>query len=837
MNTENHYQETDLGNISLNPRGEYNPEESYEYLDLVVLEGGSYVCLAENGATITGISPESGKTTQYWQVITIPGSLTPEYIAMHDRVVNLSEQVGADAVEVRTAEQNVSGMELNVTQMQEQTRQSAEAAEQSKDSSAGYAASADASRQAAEESKQNIDAQVTGFDNHVAEKTGEAENDIEAARIAANKAIIAQQEQSVNEVARVGTEAVSTAQAAAQTATEKAQAAATSEKNAAASETAAKLSEENATKMAEQVATDKEQVAYDRTAVENAKQEMTGSVAQIEQNTHGISELKNDLSNYRINNLLKQQFRIGYVGANGIFYLENQNHSFVNEIGIKVKKGDVLTLSYDYETLVSSGTRNFGVFDSEYLYAGALCLQKGGIINHYESKEDSINILEDGYLYVTVDQNMHSLSIVRSKIAPSKDVSWKKFNRVVVAPHDAGEEYKLNADFVCKGVNDEVTLQTALDALDDSGELILLNGIYHIDAFNTPNDGGAPYVMCVKSNKNKSVIIKGESIPFNSFCSDKYGQSGAIIKISQSCYDSLNYSYGEEENNYYTIIRAECNNKSREYTKYFATIKNLSFDIPDNQKSIICIDGLFFSALSIEHITGNAVKEKTDGLEVSASKLHIPVNMCIGVRGLLGSNWGKGNIWKSSFMFGFNEGFACIGEHLILEDLGTRYCNYGYTFNNLYTVTRSISGNLGAYAHDMTVINCCDEVNFNLPYFGTNNLNQAIHFINFNLEVLDEYFALGGQYAKELIKGSWRGSIEFTDFHNYRVNSVMTKFWEDGNGHGMYTKNLAHKPSGTSEERNSYFPQYMQEFYDTTLEKKLIYDGSKWVDCNGNTIE
>lgn len=161
MNTENHYQETDLGNISLNPRGEYNPEESYEYLDLVVLEGGSYVCLAENGATITGISPESGKTTQYWQVITIPGSLTPEYIAMHDRVVNLSEQVEADAEEVRTAEQNVSGMELNVTQMQEQTRQSAEAAEQSKDSSAGYAASADASRQAADTSEKNAAASET----------------------------------------------------------------------------------------------------------------------------------------------------------------------------------------------------------------------------------------------------------------------------------------------------------------------------------------------------------------------------------------------------------------------------------------------------------------------------------------------------------------------------------------------------------------------------------------------------------------------------------------------------------------------------------------------------
>ena len=45
MNTENHYQETDLGNIAQNPRGEYRQEESYEYLDLVVFEGCSYVCL------------------------------------------------------------------------------------------------------------------------------------------------------------------------------------------------------------------------------------------------------------------------------------------------------------------------------------------------------------------------------------------------------------------------------------------------------------------------------------------------------------------------------------------------------------------------------------------------------------------------------------------------------------------------------------------------------------------------------------------------------------------------------------------------------------------------
>lgn len=310
MNTENRYQETDLGNVSPNPRGEYTPGTEYEYLDLVTFDGGSYICVAELGTT-TSISPESGKSTDFWQCMTIPGDMTPEYVAMHDRVVNLSEQVEADAEEVRTAEQNVSGMKENVTQMQEQTRQSANLAEQSKDSAAGYAASADASRQAAETSEQNINAQVTGFDAHVDEKTSESNQIIEAARIAANKAILAQQEQSVNEVARVGGTAVSEAQAAARVATEKASAASESEKNAKASETAAKLSETNATKMAEQVAADKEQVAYDRTAVENAKQEMTGSVAQIKQNTQGIAELRGDISNLQ---------DLGLIIKNGVVY-------------------------------------------------------------------------------------------------------------------------------------------------------------------------------------------------------------------------------------------------------------------------------------------------------------------------------------------------------------------------------------------------------------------------------------------------------------------------------------------------------------------------------------
>ena len=52
-NTENSYQETDLGNVSPHPADEYDPEVSYEYLDVVNYKGGSYICRVEDG-TVTG---------------------------------------------------------------------------------------------------------------------------------------------------------------------------------------------------------------------------------------------------------------------------------------------------------------------------------------------------------------------------------------------------------------------------------------------------------------------------------------------------------------------------------------------------------------------------------------------------------------------------------------------------------------------------------------------------------------------------------------------------------------------------------------------------------------
>lgn len=200
MNSENRYQEVDLGNVAPNPRGAYMDEAAYEYLDLVEYEGGSYLCLAELGETISGIAPEPGKNSTSWQMLTAPGDLTPEYTALGDFVKNLAEQIVDHAAEVYTAKESVLAAEQNVSALKEQTVAAAESAESNKDSAAGYALDAESSKQAAEESESNVAKKVNGFDAHVAEKITEATESIETARSTANAAIIAQQEESTQAV-------------------------------------------------------------------------------------------------------------------------------------------------------------------------------------------------------------------------------------------------------------------------------------------------------------------------------------------------------------------------------------------------------------------------------------------------------------------------------------------------------------------------------------------------------------------------------------------------------------------------------------------------------------
>lgn len=400
---------------------------------------------------------------------------------------------------------------------------------------------------------------------------------------------------------------------------------------------------------------------------------------------------------------------------------------------------------------------------------------------------------------------------------------------VIIAASNSSADAKEAANYICTGINDQNTIQTAINSTD--GEVLLAEGDYYIDAFPNQEGYGVYSAIHFGEGKQQNISVLGSGYG----ACRKNGTNeqlcgGAIIHVSNTCYSGLN------DNTQYAIFASVSNGTTRKYPWSKVNIENVSFVLPDNQKKIICIDGWMMTSLNIKNILAMAVADAS-----SASALKIPVDGCIGIRGLQGSNFGICNRWESSFVWGFYEGYAVSGEHLVGIDLGSRYCNYGFTFNRKTNAT-------GAWLHPITLINCCDECNFNMPLFGNNgesgksdNLSgrQTINLIDFNLEWLSSYYAKGGAYATELKPGFTFGTITFTAQTSYggnSKNSVGTRFWANGSGQNVKTINMAHCLKGTTSERNEYMAQEYQQFYDTTLNKMLFYISGQWVDALGSAV-
>lgn len=297
MRTENDYTETDLGNISPNPRGEYDEKVSYEYLDLISYQGGSYLCLAEPKTIVSGIAPKAGQNTEVWQMIALPGELTPEYIAMHDDTIAKAKQTEASRTAAELAQEAAETARTDVVQMHSETLQAATEARENCDSSAGYAQAAELSRKAAKESEDNAHAQVTGFGSHVAEKTTQATQDIESARQTAVSAVTSQQDTSVQAVAAEGKKYIDAIKADAETVAndrqaveEAAQTVVTQAQEVAQNTQTVATNTESAAKSAQSAQTSAENAAKSAKGVQDA-------VNQITTNTKDISDLKTDVQN------------------------------------------------------------------------------------------------------------------------------------------------------------------------------------------------------------------------------------------------------------------------------------------------------------------------------------------------------------------------------------------------------------------------------------------------------------------------------------------------------------------------------------------------------------
>ena len=294
-NTVNNYTETDLGNISLNPRGEYDNSAAYEYLDTVSYRGGSYFCLAELETTITGIAPDAGRDSEHWQMIAAPGDMTPEYTAAYNNVINKAVQVETSRAAVELAQQEIEAVQTDVQQLHSDTAQTAQEAENSKNSAANSAQSAEQSRKTVSESEQNINGQIAGFDSRVSEAVEQSKEEINTTKQQAINTITNQQTTSVNTVktegekiiTRVGNDAKTVADDRA-TVEEATQTVLNNAREVAQNTQTVASNTENAAASAEGAKTSADNAAQSAKSVEDASK-------QIEQNKKDVASLKEDL--------------------------------------------------------------------------------------------------------------------------------------------------------------------------------------------------------------------------------------------------------------------------------------------------------------------------------------------------------------------------------------------------------------------------------------------------------------------------------------------------------------------------------------------------------------
>ena len=288
---------------------------------------------------------------------------------------------------------------------------------------------------------------------------------------------------------------------------------------------------------------------------------------------------------------------------------------------------------------------------------------------------------------------------------------------VRVAASDSPSQDKAAADYVCTGHDDQETLQQAIDAVGTGGTVYLAAGNYFIDAFHKAAHGPDYAVktrrldVSTKLRLQGTVRANGGVIDYDA--PDMRGKAkvtGTNLVVTQECYDAL------PDAGSFAVIRGD--DQGGDFWDVMAqelTVNDLTISLPDNQKNIICIDGYALGALNVDDVRlGTRIFNRSMD---PAQTMRVGVDGCIGIRGLQGSNNGSETILRSIYAIGLGVGFALSGEHLVCIQLGAIGNKYGYTFNNF-------TPEGGVWCHPITLINCCDEVSANYPYFGPNPYGQ-----------------------------------------------------------------------------------------------------------------
>jgi hypothetical protein len=284
-------------------------------------------------------------------------------------------------------------------------------------------------------------------------------------------------------------------------------------------------------------------------------------------------------------------------------------------------------------------------------------------------------------------------------------------------------------------------------------------------------------------------------------------------------------------------------------------IDNLRVRLPYNQKKICAIDMVDYGGWARIHNTD--CHGFTSGYNGQTIDMSNPprqaVDGCIGIRFIgKGPNGGYGSEIFNGTIAGFNEGVSINTEWTVCYHISPYFCVKSWVFG------RYTRGTVHASEHPTVLIMCGSERSNSPALFYQNSGFQQIEIIAFSIERGAQNCptdANGNKVLGPLAKvegGSgngleFRGSISYTTYNWQGVaNSPSIGFWEFGHGHGMKTTDASHAQAGPTSLRNTYRPNFMQRYFDTSLgtngKEIICIDESgnngngTWVDANGNIV-
>ena len=383
---------------------------------------------------------------------------------------------------------------------------------------------------------------------------------------------------------------------------------------------------------------------------------------------------------------------------------------------------------------------------------------------------------------------------------------------IVIAASDSINSDKEKANIICTGTNDNAIIQSVIDSIGERSAIIqFANGHYYFDSFSVHDDY---YYGLYFAKYQREIILRGCNHDHRANITTLESiEQCAIFEVTQTAYDAL----PANQESYFI-------GSNREYQFPYKVIgvEDISFYIPDYTKPIIGVDGAYCSDMHVEKCFFTSGGDYTSDVNVNPK--------CVAVRGCGQGNIGYNYYFQHIKILGWGTGFQITGEHLQCIDCIAQKTAYGFVFGNCDAVPYPRGDSTGL--HPNTLINCGAEANsIGALYFGTGHKN-AVSIIDMNMEAgLPSTDPWGSEFLFSADdNSSFCGEISYAVLQNFSPWIHIQKNAWDSNAHASKFKtiDLIAPLSGTTAQRPTD-PVYLSQYFDTTLDKMLTWNGSAWV--------